>query len=325
MPIPFRCLPSCAAILPADEYLADSTAGSVTRRSWTPNAIELDVALSRPTELLINQNFHTGWRSNVGQVRDHDGLLAIALPAGAREVRLSFRPRSAIAGALSSILAFIIAGWLIRRERRQRREPRSETTPLPTRGLLAAAAGIPLLLFAMTYALIPESRAAPARLRAPSGEEVLAPQLPADAAPVGATFGHGIVLEGVRAPAASSLIPGAPAAIELDWRVVGPVPREVDIVVSFESGGANLAQADHGLVSAALRFADAPRGTVLRDLVPFIVPAFGPPVTGTESLDVWVGLRDGDSHRPLRVAASNQVTRSDARLLVATLRPATPR
>jgi hypothetical protein len=315
-PVPMS--PLLRGDLPAEEYLLDPTAGSVTRRHWTPSTIDLDVTLSRPAELLINQNFHTGWRSTVGQVRDHDGLLAVELPAGVEKVRLSFRPRSAIAGGVSSLVAFLIACWLIGRERRGNRV--NAAPPLGGRWLTIAAV-VPLALFAIIYGLIPESPALPAPLRAPSGEDVLALRVPPDALGVGVTFGRGIVLDAVRAPAAAAVVPGDPSMIEMDWRVAGTVPRDIDIVVSFESrGGALLGRADHDLISAALRFTDAPPGVTLRDIVPFLVPA----APGATDLDVWVGLRDGGSHRPLHVSANNRLTRADGRVLVATLRPSIP-
>lgn len=287
----------------------------MTRRHWTPNTIDLDVSVSRPTELLINQNFHTGWRSNVGQVRNHDGLLAVSLPAGIERVRLAFRPRSAMAGAVSSVIACLFACWLIGRERRRRRVKAAAS--LDGRRLTIAAL-VPLSLFAIVYGLIPESRAVSAPLRAPSGEDVLVSRVPPDAVGIGATFGRGIVLDAVRAPAA--VVPGEPSTIEIDWRVVGTVPRDIDIVLSFESsGGALLWRADHDLISAALRFTDAPLGAAIRDLVPFLVPA-----ATAANVDVWVGLRDAQSRRPLPVSANGRLTKADGRVLVATLRLPTP-
>ncbi|HXU64552.1 MAG TPA: hypothetical protein VN962_22790 [Polyangia bacterium] len=287
-PVPMS--PLLRGDLVQEEYLLDPGAGTVGRRAWSPNAIDLDVTLARPATLLVNQNHHTGWRSNVGQVEDHDGLLAVALPAGPHQVQLRFRPRSAIAGAVSSALALLLAVWSIRRRRWDR--------------LLAITAGVPLVAFAIVYAAIPEPRAARPPLRAPSGEPVIAAGPPAGAIPVGATFGESIALDAVRAPAPASLVPGAPGALELDWRVIGPAPRDVQIVVSLRSGGAVVAELNHELLSAALRFSDAPPGATLRDVVPFVVPrAAGP-------LDLWVGLSDAPSGGPVPITATGQAARA---------------
>ncbi|HSS40003.1 MAG TPA: hypothetical protein VLT58_14645 [Polyangia bacterium] len=309
-PVPMS--PLLRGDLPNEEYLADPSAGSVTRRNWTPNSIDLDIALSRPTELLVNQNFHTGWRSNLGQVRDHDGLLAVALPAGVGKLRLSFRPRSAIAGAVSSIIALVIAVGFVRRGRRR------EASPIwqhEGRWLIAAA-GVPLTLFAIVYGAIREPLASPPPLSAPSGEPVLAPSPPADSLAVDASFGRNLVLAAVRPPERPSLVPGEPSAVELDWRVVGSLPDDLEVVVSLESRGSVLVEADHQLISAALRFTDAPRGVTLRDIVPFLFPR----ASGGADVDVWVGVRKGGSHRALPVSAADKATRSDGRVLVTSIK-----
>jgi hypothetical protein len=312
-PVPMS--PLLRGDLPNEEYLLDPAAGSVTTRGWTPNGIDVDVALVRPTELLVNQNFHTGWRSNLGQVRSHDGLLAVALPAGSGHVRLRFRPRSAAAGAVSSILALAFACWLIRRKGRGNEGSRRDEGRR-----LTAAAVVPLAMFAAVYGLLPERAAARPPLRAPSGEEILAPGTPYGAVPINATFGQGIVLDAVRAPERAEIVAGTPGAVEIDWRVVGSVPSAVEITVSLESGGAVVARADHALVSAALQFSDAPRGVTLRDVVPFVFP----PGTGRGDVEVWVGLRDLESHRPLPVSAAQDPTRGDGCVLVASLRAGSP-
>lgn len=293
-PVPMS--PLLRGDLADEEYLLDASAGTVQRRAWSPNQIDLDVTLVRPATLLVNQNHHTGWRSNVGQVEDHDGLLAVALPSGTHHVQLRFRPRSAIAGAVSSVLALILAVWTIRRRRWDWR--------------LMAAAGLPLLAFGIVYAAFPEPRAFRPPLRAPSGEPVIAGRPLDDAIPVGAAFEQGIALDAVRAPAPPTLVPGAPSALELDWRVIGTAPRDVQIVVSLRSGGAIVAELNHELVSAALRLSDAPAGATLRDIVPFIVPR------AASALDVWVGLRDAQSGRFLPITATGQAARAGEMLRV---------
>lgn len=58
----------------------------------TPNRIRLECALAEPDTVVINQNFDRYWRSDRGEVRDRDGLLTLALPAGRHEVTLSYVP-----------------------------------------------------------------------------------------------------------------------------------------------------------------------------------------------------------------------------------------
>ena len=87
---PFYTSPALRADLPQEEYLSDPTAGTVTRRRWSPNRIELDVTLVRSTLLLVNQNRHRGWVTNVGSIVQHEGLVAVLLPAGKHRVVLRF-------------------------------------------------------------------------------------------------------------------------------------------------------------------------------------------------------------------------------------------
>ena len=101
-------------------------------------------------------------------------------------VRLEFRPRSAIAGAVSTIIAVAAAAWLFMRR------PRGSAQgiwPDEARWLVGAA-GVPLLLLGVLYATIPEPDADPPPLRAPSGERVLAPSVPPGSARIDATFEH---------------------------------------------------------------------------------------------------------------------------------------
>jgi hypothetical protein len=114
---PWPASPRLAPDLPAEEYLADAGAGQVHRALWSPNRIDLDVALERPATLLVNQNWASGWRSSAGVVRSHEGLLAVDLPAGQRRVTLTMWPPLCTAGLLAMLLALGAAGWLVRRDR----------------------------------------------------------------------------------------------------------------------------------------------------------------------------------------------------------------
>jgi hypothetical protein len=297
--------------LASDEYLLDPGAGSVVRRRWTPNAIDIDVALTRPTELLINQNFHPGWHSDTEGVDNYNGLLAVGLPTGVNHVRLRFRPRSAIAGAVSSLVAVLGAFWFIRRSRRL------GSLWWPSTIQLVGVAGVPLALFACAYCLISERRPVAAAIRAPSGEEVLTSGPSPEAVRMDVGFGQAIVLDAVKTPDSLAVSPGEPISIELDWRVVGPVSRDVEISVSIETDGRVVGRVDHELVSAAISFADAPRDATLRDMVPFVVP----PSIGPAGLDVWVSVTADRSGSPLPITSKGTAKANGRRVLVASLRP----
>jgi len=90
-----------------EEYLADHRAGSVERVSWSPHRIELDVAIERPTTLVVNQNHHRGWHASAGRVASLDGLLAVHLPAGHHHLVLAFVDPLVVIGGIVSVLAIL--------------------------------------------------------------------------------------------------------------------------------------------------------------------------------------------------------------------------
>ena len=320
-PVPMS--PLLRGDLSAEEYLDDPEAGAVTRRAWSPNAIDLDVALVRAATLLVNQNFHPGWRSDVGHVRDHDGLLAVDLPAGARRVSLRFRPRSALAGVVSSTAALLAIAGLLAFSRRRARALAAGLPAPPEAPALLATAVLPLVLGAVVYLAVSETRPVRPPLRAPSGEEVLIAQPSEGVTAVGATFGPGIVLDGARIIDPAGALSGDPASLELDWRIAGTVPDDLEILVAIEPTSGGVLDADHELVSAALRLSDAPRGVPLRDIVPFILSS-DPAAGGFQAaggFDVWVGLRVVGSQRLLPIAPPVGVAIRADRVLAASLRP----
>lgn len=114
---PFPASPALRPDLPAEEYLADPSAGTVVRRAWTPNRIELTVTLLRPATVLVNQNYAPGWRASVGKVHPQDGLLAVDLPAGTHALSLRMWPPLCTVGLFAMLLALLATGWLYRRDR----------------------------------------------------------------------------------------------------------------------------------------------------------------------------------------------------------------
>lgn len=85
---PFPTTPALRGDLAQEEYLADPTTGTVKRTNWSPHRIGLQVALVKPGQLKVNQNWHRGWSSDVGEVCSDQGLLAVKLPVGTYAVHL---------------------------------------------------------------------------------------------------------------------------------------------------------------------------------------------------------------------------------------------
>jgi hypothetical protein len=101
--------------------LLDPDAGTVTTGPWSPNRIEAEVDLVRPTDLLVNQNWNEHWTSDVGEVRARAGRLAVRLPAGRRGIILRYRPRSFVIGASVSVAAWVGAALVLAVFRSRRR------------------------------------------------------------------------------------------------------------------------------------------------------------------------------------------------------------
>ena len=99
------------ADLGAEEYPLNPETARVERVAWTPNRIDLHVVARAPTEVVINQNHHRAWRTNLGEIRNHQGLLSVDLPAGDHQVRLTFRDPWITAGAciwISALLGLLV-------------------------------------------------------------------------------------------------------------------------------------------------------------------------------------------------------------------------
>jgi hypothetical protein len=116
------------------------TAGTVTQTRWSPSALELDVHLSAPALVIVNQNYESGWQATAqGEVivgawvnREHRfwdirarpselpakgaiGLLALRLPAGDHHLTLRHRPPGLLLGALLTLLGIGLASVVARK------------------------------------------------------------------------------------------------------------------------------------------------------------------------------------------------------------------
>ncbi|MBL0195115.1 MAG: hypothetical protein IPQ09_12940 [Myxococcales bacterium] len=136
--------------LPAEELAQDPTSASVTRESWSPNQIVLKVSASREATVVVNQNWHRAFQSNVGSVFSSDGLLAVKVPAGEHRLVIRFRDDRVLIGiAISCLTALALLSLGVRELRRfiaeVRRsivdEPRAPAVGKEGRGPVETAAG----------------------------------------------------------------------------------------------------------------------------------------------------------------------------------------
>ncbi len=251
-PVPMS--PLLGGNLPAEEYALEPDAATVERVEWTPNRLVLRVDAERPARVLVNQNYHPGWRADVGTAVSHEGLLAVDVPGGLHTVTLRFLPRSAIGGAAVSLLALILAVGAVTFARRTQRASIG--------AWLAVGLGLlPLGATAAVAAMWKEPVLAP-RLTNPDGGPIVVEALPTDATPLDVRFALPVRLVAARVPAAPDergIVP-----LELYWVVDGPVPRSVGIFVHLP-GPSDRKSADHEVVAGTYFFKNAPRGVLLRD------------------------------------------------------------
>lgn len=92
-------------------------AGAVVSTSWSPNVQRFEVTLSQPGEVWVNQHWDSGWQSNVGDVVEREGLVALSLGPGRHAVELRHRPRGLAVGALFTALGVALSALLLRRWR----------------------------------------------------------------------------------------------------------------------------------------------------------------------------------------------------------------
>lgn len=272
-----------------EEYLRDADAGTVTRVAWSPNRIDLRVALTKPARVFVNQNWHPGWKADAGSVVSDNGLLAVDLPAGSRDVTLRFLPRSGVGGIAISLLGLVVAGvFLFRGGRVDSVLTTREWLPLAGLSLLPFAAGI------LTVTLMQEPKRPPHPLVTPAGKPMITEGPPEGSTLVGARWDAGIALQAAHielAPRTDGT--GTTATLELDWTLSSKLPPGLGVFVRFEAPGNSHVGADHVLLSSALLLEDAPRGKTIRDYAPPIVlPQSDHATTWTVTAGVWWARRD---------------------------------
>ncbi len=244
--------------LEAEEYLVAVTggraapSGQARRRSWSPNRVVVDVDASSPVRLAINQNYHPGWHSSVGQVESWDGLLSVRLPSGHHEVVLRFLPRSGVGGMIASVVA-LLGGVLF-----VFRTPRSRLG----RALAAGAGPVVVALLMLVWSEPPWRQPPP---RTEDGEPVLLDAPPDDATTLHVQFEVPLALEAARFPSAPLRKGAGEAPIELFFRRTGPLSPSLGLFVhTFGPEGAT-GRADHPELSGRVYFAKMPLEKTVRD------------------------------------------------------------
>jgi hypothetical protein len=264
----------------SEEWLEDGDAGAVKERASSPNRIELDVDLARPARLAVNQNWHAGWKADVGDVQREHGLLVVDLPAGRYPLTLRFLPRSAVGGALVSLASLVVLALFAR---------------LSTRAWRLAWLA-PAVTLGAALAFVPEAKANAEPPESASGEPIVADALEQGTIRLGARLEGGVTLEAATLRE-SSLRAGETVVLELDWRRERAITPGLGVFVHVEPSAGDTIGGDHVLLSQTLLLDDAPPDKVLRDLLPITLPSDA----AGKHWKIWVGLwgvrRDGKRMR----------------------------
>lgn len=88
---------------------------------FSPNRIRIEIAVKNPGKLIINQNYHEAWRSNLGKLASYEGLLSLDLKErGAYQVILSYVPLDYYIGLIISLTSMACILLFLNFQRRPR-------------------------------------------------------------------------------------------------------------------------------------------------------------------------------------------------------------
>ncbi|HVJ94129.1 MAG TPA: hypothetical protein VM580_30280 [Labilithrix sp.] len=279
--------------LAAEEYVSDPRTGTARRVTWSPNELVVHASMSSAGTLVVNQNWHPGWRASVGSVVSYEGLLAVELPPGEHDVTLRFRPRSSLVGAAVSLVALVsllMLGVGIHRGRIPFRRGTAATS--------AALVVAPWAVFGGAVATWNEPRFPPPRLENANGSPALVAAPSSDAVKLDAKFELPIVVEAVRFAGPDRW---KNVMVDLYLRRTGRLSRTtgmfVHIVRRDRQGSSpepantdpeketDFFNADHQVVGGSFFLSDSPKGMLVHD-------AFGAHVGNAipGEYDVWLAF-----------------------------------
>ena len=82
-----------------------SSPGSAEIIKFSPNKFQVKVSTNAPDRLIINQNFHPGWRVKGGRAEAYHGLISTKISAGEQTITFYFLPLSFILGGAVTLAA----------------------------------------------------------------------------------------------------------------------------------------------------------------------------------------------------------------------------
>lgn len=76
---------------------------------FSSNKIIIDTKIITPDKLIINQNYHNGWKSNKGKMADYNGLLSIDIDKKTDGlIKLTYFPHNLLIGLIASLLGIVV-------------------------------------------------------------------------------------------------------------------------------------------------------------------------------------------------------------------------
>lgn len=282
---PVTMSPLLRGDLAQEEYVPDPTVGAAKRVSWSPNKIVVHASMAKAGRLLVNQNWHPGWRASIGTVLSEEGLLAVDLPAGDSDVTLSFKPMSAVAGGTVTLVALLALALLTFGKIPFRRGAILRT------GVLMSVPWVALGLFVGTWS---EPRYPPAQEHNPNGTPAFGVEVASGALPLHSQFDLPVVVDAVKVDGPNEL---RNIAFDLWFRRTGDIPRTTGMFVHVvrrpnqppapneDKEQKEFWNADHQVVGGSFYLSDAPRDVVVHDAfgVHLAHPAKG-------EYDIWLGF-----------------------------------
>ncbi len=94
------------------EVYLKNTNGVVETNRWSPNQLVVDVDVTDPDILIINQNYYAGWHVNFADgraVENIDGYLAVQVLPADSQVELHYLPTSFVLGVVVSTITVIVS------------------------------------------------------------------------------------------------------------------------------------------------------------------------------------------------------------------------
>ncbi|MGE0268496.1 MAG: YfhO family protein [Candidatus Omnitrophota bacterium] len=95
------------------EFYLDRPYGEIDQEYFSPNEQRFSVNLNEANLLMINQNYHQGWKAEVAgkktPVTEIHGLISVLLPPGTYQIRLYYLPETFIIGLIVTALTICLA------------------------------------------------------------------------------------------------------------------------------------------------------------------------------------------------------------------------